>query len=114
MNIEDLRNYCLAKPQVTEHTPFDEVTLVYKLMGKMFALLPTDHELCITLKCEPELSVALREQYHAISGAWHMNKTHWNTIIIDGSVPDKLVYELIDCSYELVVASLPRKLREVM
>lgn len=109
MNIEDLRQFCLNLPGVTEHTPFDEVTLVYKVMGKMFALIPTDHELSITLKSDPEWSAELREQYTAISGAYHMNKTLWNTIMMNGSVSNDLTCSMINHSYNLVVAKLTLK-----
>jgi len=111
MNIEELREYCLNKPGVTEHLPFDEVTLVFKVQGKMFALLPTDHELSITLKCIPEYAEELRERFDSIVPAFHMNKTHWNTIYMEQGAPEKLVKELIDLSYHLVYDNLPRKLR---
>jgi len=96
MNIEELRQFCLSLPGVNEHTPFDEVTLVYKVMGKMFALIPTDHDVSITLKCDPEWSAELREQYPAITGAYHMNKMHWNTIIIDGSISKELISQSLN------------------
>jgi len=113
MNIEELRQFCLSLPGVTEHTPFDEVTLVYKVMGKMFALIPTDHDVSITLKCDPEWSAELREQYPAITGAFHMNKTHWNTIIIDGSVSNELITRLTEHSYRLVLDNIPKKLKGI-
>lgn len=111
MNIEEYRNYCIAKPGVTEGFPFDSNTLVFKVMGKMFALADVDLFESINLKCEPARAVQLREQYDGITPGYHMNKTHWNTVKADGSVPDKLMYELIDHSYELIVASLQRKLK---
>ncbi len=111
MNIEELRQFCLSLPGVTEHTPFDEVTLVYKVMGKMFALIPTDHDVSITLKCDPEWSAELREQYPAITGAYHMNKMHWNTIESNGSVPNELIIKLIQHSYKLVTDKLPKNIK---
>ena len=112
MNIEVFRDYCLAKAGVTEELPFDENTLVFKVMGKMFAL--TDIELfdSINLKCDPARALELREQYDGIRPGYHMNKKHWNSVSTDGSVPDTLLYELIDHSYDLVVAGLPGKLRQ--
>jgi predicted DNA-binding protein (MmcQ/YjbR family) len=113
MHIEALRDYCISKAAVTEEFPFDEVTLVFKVAGKMFALVPTDKpDLRISLKCEPDRAISLREHYPAIIPAYHMNKQHWNALMIDQGLPDKLVYELIDLSYMLVVQSLPKKRRE--
>ena len=113
MNIEEFRVYCLAKPAVTEEFPFDETTLVFKVAGKMFALTGLDDpEFKVNLKCDPDRSVALREEYESIRPGWHMNKRHWNTIHVDGSFPDRLFIELIDHSYDLVVQGLPRKLRD--
>ncbi len=112
MNTEVFRDYCLTKPAVSEELPFDENTLVFKVMGKMFAL--TDIELfdSINLKCDPARALELREQYDGIRPGYHMNKKHWNSVSTDGSVPDTLLYELIDHSYDLVVAGLPGKLRQ--
>ena len=113
LNIETLRNYCISKPFVTEEFPFDEVTLVFKVAGKMFALLPLDEtRLIISLKCDPERAIELREQYAAIKAAYHMNKKHWNMIEINGSVASELVYGLVDHSYELVFNAFPKRLRE--
>lgn len=112
MNIEFFRNYCLKKKGVTEEFPFDEETLVYKVMGKMFALTNLERFESINLKCDPELAIQLRESYDAVKPGYHMNKTHWNTITMDGSVSDKLVKEWIDLSYQLVVASLTKGKRE--
>jgi len=108
MNIEIFRDYCIAKPGVTEGFPFDETTLVFKVMGKMFALTDLDGELSINLKCDPEKTISLREEYPAIKPGYHMNKKHWNTIEIDDSIPDSLVFKLTDHSYELVVNSLTK------
>ncbi len=112
MNIEVYRDYCLQKPGVTEEFPFDENTLVFKVRGKMFALTDVDQFISINLKCDPQRAIELREQYPGIQPGYHMNKKHWNTIETDGSVGDKLLFELIDHSYDLVVAGLPRNLRD--
>lgn len=113
MNIEEFRNYCIAKKGVTEEFPFDESTLVFKVMGKMFALTSLDRiPLQASLKCDPERALELRETYGgSIMGAYHMNKTHWNTLFLEEKVPLKLIRELIDHSYDLVVAGLTKKLR---
>jgi len=112
MHIEDVRNYCIAKKGVTEEFPFDETTLVFKVMGKMFVLSGLEHiPSAINLKCDPERSVKLREQYDgSITGAFHMNKLHWNTLILH-ELPPKLITELIDHSYDLVVKKMTKKLR---
>lgn len=111
MDVESFRSYCLAKPGATEGTPFGPGTLVFKVMGKMFALADLDGPRGVNLKCEPERAIELREQYDAITPGHHMNKRHWNTISMDGRVKDKLLRELIDHSYALVSASLPKELR---
>jgi predicted DNA-binding protein (MmcQ/YjbR family) len=113
MNIEEFRDYCLAKKGVTESFPFDEHTLVFKVMGKMFALTGLERiPLQVNLKCDPERSACLREEYDGlIYGAFHMSKLHWNTVEI-GNVPRDLIFELTDHSYELVVAGLTKKLKE--
>lgn len=113
MNIEEFRNYCIAKKGVTESFPFDEHTLVFKVMNKMFAVCglertPTQ----VNLKCDPERAISLREEYDGlIIPGWHMNKHHWNTVMIEDALPSKLVTELIDHSYGLIVASLTKKLQ---
>ena len=112
MNIEEYRNYCLKLPGVTETFPFDKKTLVYKVMGKMFALTDVDSFESFNAKCQPEECIEFREQYSGINPGYHMNKKHWNTISTDGSVPDELMYQLIKTSYELVVAGLTKKLKE--
>ncbi|MBR8537133.1 MmcQ/YjbR family DNA-binding protein [Carboxylicivirga sediminis] len=112
MNIEEFRDYCLAKPAVSETFPFDEVTLVFKVAGKMFALTSLDKEFSMNLKCDPERAIELREEYPAIQPGYHMNKKHWNTVYADGSIKDDLLRELIDHSYELIVKSLTKKVRE--
>lgn len=108
MNIEILRDYCLAKQGVTEGFPFDETTLVFKVLGKMFALTDVEDDFSVNLKCDPEKAIRLREEYPSIRPGYHMNKKHWNTIDIDGSVPDNLVFQLTDHSYELVVKKMPK------
>ena len=113
MNIEQLQEYCLSKPGVEETLPFGPDTLVYKVGGKVFLLTSLDaEELRFNVKCDPALAQELREQYDCVQPGYHMNKKHWNTIIVDGSVPVRQLKEWIDHSYELVVNSLPKKLRE--
>lgn len=112
MNIEAYRNYCLALPGVTEGFPFGKETIVFKVMNKMFALTNIDEFEFINLKCDPERAIILRDQYESISPGWHMNKQHWNSVKPSGDVDDELLKELITHSYELVVASLPKKLKE--
>jgi predicted DNA-binding protein (MmcQ/YjbR family) len=112
MNIESFREYCIQKAGVTEHFPFDETTLVFKVMGKMFALTDIEAPFALALKCDPERAVELREAYPAVKPGWHMNKTHWNTVMVDGSLTDHLLKELIDHSYDLIVAGLRKKDRQ--
>jgi predicted DNA-binding protein (MmcQ/YjbR family) len=107
--LEQLRNYCQQKSGVYENFPFDNVTLTFRVKGKMFALCGiNDGPLEVNLKCDPELSELLREKYDAIKPGWHMNKKHWNTVTLDGSIPDEEIKELIDMSYELVVKTLKK------
>lgn len=112
MNPESLREYCLSLPGTTEEFPFDEQTLVFKVKGKIFALTDVDTFASMNLKCDPERAVELREQYSSILPGYHMNKKHWNTVLLDGSLGETLVKELVLHSYQLVVAGLPKKLRE--
>lgn len=113
MDIEKVRNYCLSKPETTESFPFDDVTLVFKVVGKIFAITSLDRQpMSINLKCDPEKAVELRETYTAISPGYHMNKTHWNTLSLDSSLSSSLVQELIDHSYDMVVATLKKNDRE--
>ena len=112
MDFETLRDYLLSKPAAEEDFPFDTTTLVLKVSGKMFALLGIDQEpLRINLKCDPLKAELLRERYPAILPGYHMNKRHWNTVVLDGSLGDKMVRELIDESYALVVRGLPKARR---
>lgn len=118
MDIQQYFDYCLSKKAVTEHFPFDEDTLVFKIGGKMFALsslsqwekgMPT-----INLKCDPERAEELRANYNAIQPGYHMSKMHWNTVAVNDDVSDKMLKELIDHSYDLVFSSLTKKVREAL
>ncbi len=109
MNIEDIRDFCLAKGEVTESFPFDNETLVFKVKGKMFLLAGINSPLAMNVKCDPEKAQELREKYPAVQPGYHMNKQHWNTIIIDGSLDDQLIHEWIEDSYYLVASKLPKK-----
>ena len=114
MDIESLRQYCLSKKAVTEDLPFGDTTLVFRIGGKIFALMSLDTEGCqVNLKCAPERAVELREQFpDDILPGYHMNKKHWNTVHCDRSLDDSKVRELVGHSYDLVRASLPKTLRE--
>lgn len=112
MNIEEYRDYCIAKKGVTESFPFDETTLVFKVMGKMFALADVEAFPFINLKCNPEKAVEFREQFNAVKPGYHMSKAHWNSVYINQDVPDKLIYQMIDDSYNLIVTSLTKKLQK--
>ncbi|MCK5135358.1 MAG: MmcQ/YjbR family DNA-binding protein [Bacteroidales bacterium] len=115
MNIEEIREYCISKPGVTEGLPFNDTALVFKVAGKMFALLDLSEEARgLTLKCDPELAIELREQHTEVTPAWHFNKQHWNTIDTSGSVPEEKIREWIDHSYDLVVKGLKRADREAL
>ena len=113
MNIEQFRDYCLSKKGVSESFPFDEKTLVFKVMGKMFALTGLEYNPAqANLKCDPERSIELSEEYDGlIRPGYHMSKVHWNTVELERNIPNKLVMELIDHSYNLVVKSLTKKLQ---
>jgi predicted DNA-binding protein (MmcQ/YjbR family) len=112
MNIEEIREYCLSKKASSECLPFDESTLVFKVLDKMFALINLDGELRINLKCDPEKAVELREYYSCVIPGFHMNKKYWNSVLLDSSVPDNLLIEWIDHSYDEVVKKMSRKFRE--
>lgn len=115
MNLADVCAHCLSLPGVEETTPFGPDTLVYKVGGKMFALTsPDDYPPTMNLKCDPERALELRDRYEEITPGYHMNKKHWNTLELGGKLSNKLVLELIDHSYQLVVASLPKKVREAL
>ena len=109
MNVEEIRAYCLSKKGTEESFPFDEETLVIKVMNKMFALISLEDGSKINLKCEPARAIELRERYVEVVPGWHMNKIHWNTVTFNQSLPDTLITALIDHSYNLVVESLPKK-----
>ena len=111
MFIDEYREYCLSKPETSEGFPFDEKVLVFKVAGKMFALTDVDEFESVNLKCDPDRAIELREQHSSIIPGYHMSKKHWNTVAMDGSLSDDFVKELIDHSYDLVVASLPAKTR---
>jgi predicted DNA-binding protein (MmcQ/YjbR family) len=113
MNVEVFREYCLAKRGATEGTPFGEDVLVFKVGGKMFALVALDEvPASANLKCDPDLALELRDQYEQIRPGYHMNKKHWNTVEIDSGIPDAELRKMIDHSYELVVKSLPKAKRK--
>lgn len=111
MDIESIRAYCLLKKGTEEGFPFDDTTLVIKVGGKIFILINLDNDPSLNLKCDPDRASELRESNPAIIPGYHMNKKHWNTVILDGSLSKKLLLEMIDHSYELVLGSLPVKLR---
>ena len=112
MHLDEIREYCLLKKGVEECTPFGDDTLVFKVMGKMFLLAGIESEpVQFNAKCEPEKAIELREKYQCVQPGYHMNKQHWNTIICDGSVSDKLIKQWIDESYTLVVMSLTKKIK---
>lgn len=111
MYLEDVHSYCLAKRGVEETFPFDEKTLVFKVGGKMFALCNVDEFQSINLKCDPERAIDLRERYTGVKPGWHMSKIHWNTVEVNQDVPDSLIFELIDHSYDLVFKSLTKKIQ---
>jgi len=112
VNIEGYRAHCLRKRGVTEEFPFGEEILVFKVMGKLFALTSVQSFASINIKCDPEAGVELREKYASVLPGYHMNKKHWITVLMDGSIPDKDVYGWIDQSYELVVSRLSKAQKE--
>ena len=115
MNIEAFRTYCLSKKGVEETLPFGPDTLVFKVMGKMFTATGLDEEdFRVNLKCDPERALELRATYEDIIPGWHMNKKHWNTVYCENGLDDRLIMELIDHSYDLVVASLKKADREML
>lgn len=111
MDIETFRQYALSKNNVTEETPFGDDVLVYKVCGKIFMLMNFETPFEISLKCSPELAIEYREHYESVNPGYHMNKTHWNTVTSNGDVNLKLMKEMIDHSYELVAASLPKSVK---
>jgi predicted DNA-binding protein (MmcQ/YjbR family) len=107
---DELKGACLALPGAVEEFPFGPGVSVFKVAGKIFAISRLEEQpLAVSLRCDPELALDLRATYPAITGGYHLNKKHWNTVVIDGSVPDRLVEDMIEDSWDLVVASLSRK-----
>src|SRR3954466_11185637 len=112
MDLEQFREYCLTKSQVTEGTPFGETVLVFKVAGKIFALASLDEiPATANLKCDPDLALELRDRYEDVRPGYHMNKKHWNTVVISSEIPDRELRKIIDHSYDLVVQSLPKVTR---
>ena len=113
MDLESFREFCLAKPGVTESSPFGPDTIVFKVGGKMFALAALDEiPAVVNLKCDPDLALELRDRYEQVRPGYHMNKKHWNTIELSGGIPAAEVRKMIDHSYDLVVRGLPKATRE--
>lgn len=114
MDIETFRNYCLQKKAVIEELPFGPDTLVFKIGSKIFALVSLDEiPLRVNLKCDPEKAISLREEYpNLVLPGYHMNKKHWNTVVLTGNLSESLCFELIDHSYNLVLQSLPKRLKK--
>jgi predicted DNA-binding protein (MmcQ/YjbR family) len=108
LNIEEIRDHCLAKPSVTEGLPFGEDTLVFKVGEKIFLLISISASTHFNVKCDPELAIELRERYSEVQPGYHMNKKHWNTVSVNGSLTRKQLCDMIDHSYELVLKSLPK------
>jgi predicted DNA-binding protein (MmcQ/YjbR family) len=112
MTLAFLRDYCLSLPGVTEDTPFDPTTICFRVGGKIFAITDLEHFEYVNLKCDPERSAELRERYPGITPGYHMNKKLWNSVSVQGTVPDALILELTELSYRLVRDSLPLKTRQ--
>ena len=113
MTADALRRWCLERPGAAEEFPFGPNTSVFKVAGKMFALSALESRpLRVSLKCEPELAEQLRATYPAVAPGYHLNKRHWNTVTLDGSIPDRTVLDMVEDSYDLVVAGMPRSTRE--
>ncbi len=112
MDIESFRSYCLSKKMTSESLPFGDDTLVFKVADKIFALADITLFESINLKCDPEQAILLREQYPSVQPGYHMNKKHWNTIFMDGAIPDRLLQQWIDDSYHLVIEKMPKKISQ--
>jgi predicted DNA-binding protein (MmcQ/YjbR family) len=112
MDVVSFREYCLSKPNVTESLPFDENTLVFKLNGKMFALMGIEPGESCNLKCDPERAEDLRSQFNGVNPGFHMNKKHWNTIVFQSDVDDSFLKELIDHSYQLIFNNFSKKIQK--
>ena len=109
MDFNQLRNYLLSKKGTTEELPFGPEALVFKVMGKIFAIVAyQDNPICVSLKCDPEHAEALRAMYRAVTPGYHLNKNHWNTVILDNSIPEKEIFQMVDDSYQLVVKRLKK------
>ncbi len=109
MNIEEIREYCLSKPDVEEGFPFNEDTLVFKVKGKMFLLMSLSaNPVRFNVKCDPETAISLREEFSSVTPGYHMNKKHWNTVFSDGQLTNKMLREQIDNSYEMIAASVKK------
>jgi predicted DNA-binding protein (MmcQ/YjbR family) len=112
MDLKELRRYCLAKPGAVEEYPFGPGALVMKIGGRMFAIIGEDSvPITVSLKCEPEIALALRDAYASVTPGYHLNKRHWNTVMLDGTIGGERIREWIDDSFDLVLAGLPRKVR---
>jgi predicted DNA-binding protein (MmcQ/YjbR family) len=112
MNIEEIREYCIAKKGVTEGFPFNDTALVFKVAGKMFALLDlSEDQRGLALKCDPDLAIELRERYPEVTSAYHFSKKHWNGISLKGSLEPRLIKEWIDHSYQITVSKLPKRIQ---
>lgn len=114
MNIETLRDYCLMKPGVAETLPFGPDTLVFKVLDKMFLLVGLNNPESFNVKCDPERAISLREEYEEVQPGYHMNKTHWNTVFMNGRLTESQLKEMIDHSYALIVAGLPKSKQELL
>ena len=113
MNLEEFREYCLAKPHATESTPFGDDVLVFKIGGKIFALASLEEvPSTANLKCDPDLALELRDRYEQVQPGYHMNKQHWNTVELAGGIPALELRRMIDHSYQLVLGGLSRKARQ--
>jgi predicted DNA-binding protein (MmcQ/YjbR family) len=113
MDASALRAWCLEQPGAIEEFPFGPEHSVFKVGGKLFAISALEREpLEVSVKCEPELAIALRQSYPAIRPGYHLNKRHWNTLTLDGSLPDRVVRDLVEDSYDLIVSALPKRVRE--
>lgn len=111
MHLDEILAFCLNLKGTTENFPFDQKTLVFKVMGKMYALIDVENPVSINLKCAPERAIDLRERYDAVQPGFHMNKKHWNTVYLNRELSSKEIEELIVHSYDLIVSSLPKKLQ---
>lgn len=115
MHIEEFRSYCLSKPATSESFPFDESTLVFKVLNKVFAITGLDRSpFQVNLKCDPDYALELREQYHDVQAGFHMNKKHWNTVIFEADLDRDLLISLIDHSYDMVVKGMSKKDKTIL